>query len=250
MSRRNSLTLPSGIRKLDQLVEPNGLGQRLHQPRIAMARNRFSNLDPAKQESILQAAGDEFAKKGYEAASINRIILRSGMSKGSVYYYFEDKADLFATVMERGTKRLLAEIGWPALEVLGADEFWDALMELTHRSVELVQRDDWWIKMGRAFHRLRHEAGGAGGGAIQRLTEMGRGMWRTIIQRGQDLGVVRTDLPLDLLVEITMGADEGGDRWMMEHWDHLSPEDLRKIVDARVDLLRDMLDKKNEGWDR
>jgi AcrR family transcriptional regulator len=213
-----------------------------------MVRNRFENLDPTKQEAILQAAGEEFAKKGFQGASINRIILKSGMSKGSVYYYFEDKADLFVTVIEKGTHRLILEMGLPALEVLGADEFWDALLEITHRSVELVQRDDWWIKMGQAFHRLRLEAGS--GSAVGRLTEMGRGIWRTIITRGQALGVVRTDLPLELLIEITMGADEGGDRWMMEHWKEFTPGSLRKIVDARVDLLRDMLDKENEGWER
>jgi AcrR family transcriptional regulator len=215
-----------------------------------MARNRFENLDPEKQEAILQAAAEEFAERGFEAASINRIILKSGMSKGSVYYYFEDKADLFATVMERGTQRIMSEIGWPALEVLGPDEFWDALLELTHRSVEMVHREEWWIKMARSFHRLRHETTGAGGKAIRRLTELGREMWRAIIERGQTVGVVRTDLPQDLLVEIAMGADEGGDRWMMEHWDDFTPEELRKIVDARVDLLRDMLDKQNEGWER
>ena len=213
-----------------------------------MARHRFENLDPEKQEVILQAAGEEFAERGFEAASINRIIKRSGMSKGSVYYYFEDKADLFATVLERGTQRIMSEVGWPALEVLGADEFWDSLMELTHRSIDLVQRDEWWIKLGRAFHRLRQEV--PGGPAMQRLTEMGKGAWRAMIDRGQTLGVIRTDLPQDLLVAITMGADEGGDRWMMDHWDELTPEDLRKIVDGRVDLLRDMLDKENEGWER
>lgn len=213
-----------------------------------MARSRFDNLDPEKQEAILKAAGDEFAEKGFGAASINRIILMSGMSKGSVYYYFEDKADLFATVLERGTQRMMDETGWPAIEVLGADEFWDALLELSHRSVEFVQRDDWWIKMGRAYHRLSQEKGA--GPAVDRFTELGRNIWRAIIQRGQTLGVIRTDLPLDLLVEITRGADEGGDRWMMEHWEAFDPEDLKKIIDARVDLLRDMLDKENEGWER
>jgi AcrR family transcriptional regulator len=213
-----------------------------------MARNRFDNLDPEKQEAILQAAGEEFAEKGFGAASINRIILRSGMSKGSVYYYFEDKSDLFATVLERGTQRLMAEVGWPALEVLAADEFWDALLELTHRSVAFVQRDDWWIRMARAFHRFRHDAGG--GPALERLQNVGRDWWRAIINRGQVLGVIRTDLPFELLVEIAMGADDGGDRWMMSHWEEFSPDDLLKIVDARVDLLRDMLDKENEGWER
>ena len=213
-----------------------------------MARNRFDNLNPEKQEAILRAAGEEFAAKGFEAASINRIIQESGMSKGSVYYYFEDKGDLFATVVERGTQRIMAEIGWPALEVLGPDEFWDSILELSHRSVEFVQRDDWWIKIGRAYHSIRLEKGSSP--SLVRLRDLGRGMWRAIIQRGQGLGVVRTDLPTELLVEITMGADEGGDRWMMQHWDNFSDEARRKIVDARVDLLRDMLDKENEGWER
>jgi AcrR family transcriptional regulator len=213
-----------------------------------MAKKRFENLAPERQEAILRAAGEEFADKGFEGASINRIILRSGMSKGSVYYYFEDKADLFATTLEQSVQRMMEEIGWFSLEVLGPDEFWDALLELTRRSVDFVRRDDWWIKLTRAFHRLQKEPGQ--NPATQRLLEAGRGWWRSIIQRGQILEVIRTDLPLDLLVEITIGADQGGDAWMMEHWDEFSEGDFKRIVDARVDLLRDMLDKENEGWDR
>jgi AcrR family transcriptional regulator len=211
-----------------------------------MARKRFDNLDPEKQEVLLRAAGEEFATKGFESASINRIIQHSGMSKGSVYYYFEDKADLFATVLERSSKRILEEIGWLSLEVLGPDEFWDALLELTHRSVDFARRDDWWVRLGRTFHRLRHEGGG--GPAMERFQEFGRGWWRSVISRGQILGVIRTDLPRELLVEIAMGADEGGDRWMMDHWDDFSEKELVRIIDGRVDLLRDMLDKHHEGW--
>ncbi|NNM06888.1 MAG: TetR/AcrR family transcriptional regulator [Gemmatimonadetes bacterium] len=213
-----------------------------------MARNRFDNLEPGKQEAILQAAGEEFAEKGFEAASINRIIKRSGMSKGSVYYYFEDKADLFATTLERSIQLIMQEIGWFSLEVLGPDEFWDALLELTRRSVEWARRNEWWVKLGKAYHRLQQEPGAEG--AMGRMAEVGRGLWTSIILRGQVLGVIRTDLPLDLLVETVMGADQGGDRWMADHWDDFSEKELMKIVDARVDLLRDMLDKENEGWDR
>ena len=213
-----------------------------------MARNRFDNLEPEKQEAILKAAGEEFAEKGYDGASINRIILRSGMSKGSVYYYFEDKADLFATTLQRSTQRIIEEIGWFSLEVLGPEEFWDALLELSHRTVDWARRNDWWIRLGKAFHRLQQEAGG--GSAGERLKDFGSGWWKAIILRGQALGVIRTDLPLDLLVEIVVGADQGGDRWMVEHWDEFSEMEISKIIDARVDLLRDMLDKENEGWDR
>jgi AcrR family transcriptional regulator len=213
-----------------------------------VARNRFENLEPEKQEAILRAAGEEFAERGFDAASINRIIERSGMSKGAVYYYFDDKADLFATVMERSTQRIIEEIGWFSLEVLGPDEFWEAILELTRRTVAFVQRDDWWIRIGRSFHRIRTDPRATE--AATRLADFGRAWWESIIHRGQVLGVIRTDLPLELLVEITMGADMGGDHWMMEHWDDFSDEEMKKIVDARVDLLRDMLDKEKEGWDR
>jgi AcrR family transcriptional regulator len=214
-----------------------------------MVRNRFDNLDEIKREAILRAAAEEFANKGFDGASINRIIQRSGMSKGSVYYYFEDKSDLFATVVEVASERILHEAGWPALEVVGPDEFWEACLELTRRSVEFVRRDEWWIRIARSFPRLSHEAGVSP--ALERIREMGRGWWRAIVSRGQVLGVIRTDLPLDLLVEIVMGADEGGDRWMMERWEELDRDgSLDAIVDARVDLLRDMLAKENEGWER
>lgn len=213
-----------------------------------MARNRFDNLEAEKQEAILRAAGEEFAEKGFESASINRIIQRSGMSKGSVYYYFEDKADLFATTLERSFQRIVDEIGWFSLEVLGADEFWDALLELTHRSVDWAQRNDWWMKLGRAYHRIQQEPGAEA--VTGRLNEVGKGLWKSIIERGQALALIRNDLPLDLLVEIVMGADQGGDRWMIDHWDEFSEVDMKKIVDARVDLIRDMLDKENEGWER
>ena len=213
-----------------------------------MARNRFKNLEAEKQEAILRAAGEEFAEKGFGSASINRIIQESGMSKGSVYYYFEDKADLFATTVERSFQRIVEEIGWFSLEVLGPDEFWEALLELTHRTVAWAQRNDWWMKLGRAYHRIQQEPGA--GVAAGRLSEIGKEWWRSIIERGQALGVIRNDLPLDLLVAIVMGADQGGDRWMIDHWAEFNEADIKKIVDARVDLLRDMLDKENEGWNR
>ncbi len=84
-----------------------------------MARSRFDKLEPKKQEAILTAAAAEFAERGFGAASLNRIIKRARTSKGSLYYYFNDKADLFATVVERALTRVLQEVDWP-----GVDQPW------------------------------------------------------------------------------------------------------------------------------
>ncbi len=213
-----------------------------------MARHRFNRLEPEKREAILQAAGEEFAEKGFEAASINRIIERSGMSKGSVYYYFEDKADLLATAVEHSIRRILEDVGWFSVEVLGPDEFWDGVLELTHRSVDSMRRNEWWTKLAMATSRLQHEPGIEA--VASRIRDVGREWWGAMIDRGQQIGVVRTDLPRDLLVEIVLSADQAGDRWMIEHWGDFSEEEVRGLVDGLVDLLRDMLAKENEGWER
>lgn len=68
-----------------------------------MARPRFQHLDRATREKILETAATRFAAKGFDGTSLNGLIEDLGISKGSFYYYFDDKADLFITVADRAT---------------------------------------------------------------------------------------------------------------------------------------------------
>ena len=49
---------------------------------------------------IIQAAREEFAENGYDGARTDRIAVRTGMSKGVLYHYFNSKDDLFVAVLE------------------------------------------------------------------------------------------------------------------------------------------------------
>jgi len=60
----------------------------------------FHNLPPAKQERIIVAALEEFADKGYQQASLNTMVARSGISKGSLYQYFRDKKGIFLYIFQ------------------------------------------------------------------------------------------------------------------------------------------------------
>lgn len=57
-----------------------------------------------RREELLEAAMDEFAAKSYEEASLNNIIKNAGISKGTFYYHFRDKEDLYLNIL-----RLLAD---------------------------------------------------------------------------------------------------------------------------------------------
>jgi TetR/AcrR family transcriptional regulator len=60
----------------------------------------FRGLDGRKQQRILSAALTEFAEEGYSGASVNTIVKRIGISKGSLFNYFFDKRGLFHFVFE------------------------------------------------------------------------------------------------------------------------------------------------------
>ena len=213
-----------------------------------MVRTRFDKLPPERQEAILAAAAEEFAARGYEAASLNRIIERAGSNKGSFYYYFDDKADLLRTAVERAAARAMAEVEFPSLQDLTAETFWARVREVALSSLPMIERDSWYMRLMRAFYRLREEPAALEATSV--VLEGSRGLVVAFVRRGQELGVVRRDLPVDLLVEIYMAADQAGDRWMMRHWDEFSEAQKREVFAARLDLARDMLDAKHTGWER
>ncbi len=213
-----------------------------------MARTRFSRLPPAKQEAILAAAAHEFAERGYEAASLNRILERAASNKGSFYYYFDDKADLLRTAVERAVTRAMAEVEFPAMAELTAETFWPRVRETALASLPQLETDSWYMRLMRAFYRLRDEP--AALEATSAVLEESRGLVVAFVERGRELGVVRTDLPPDLLVEIYMAADQAGDRWMMRHWEGFSEAEKREVLEARLDLVRDMLDAEHTRWQR
>jgi len=59
----------------------------------------FAN-DFEHKNALFQSALREFENAGYEAASINKILLRAGMSKGQFYYHFQNKEALYLALLE------------------------------------------------------------------------------------------------------------------------------------------------------
>ncbi len=64
-------------------------------------RKTFQNLSKEKQERITRIAVEEFAYKGFEGASINSMVGRMKIAKGSIFQYFGDKKGLFLFVFNR-----------------------------------------------------------------------------------------------------------------------------------------------------
>ncbi|MGB9839645.1 TetR/AcrR family transcriptional regulator [Thermovenabulum sp.] len=72
-----------------------------------MPKSTFFNLPEDKRQKIIEAAVDEFSEHPYKEASVNRIVEKAGIAKGSFYQYFEDKKDLYKYIIEISAQQKL-----------------------------------------------------------------------------------------------------------------------------------------------
>lgn len=58
-------------------------------------------IDSAKRRQIIDGARQVFLAQGFDAASMGEIAKAAGVSKGTLYVYFENKEQLFAALVKR-----------------------------------------------------------------------------------------------------------------------------------------------------
>src|SRR5215813_2289388 len=56
--------------------------------------------DGAKRRQIIEGARAVFLAQGFDAASMNDIARKAGVSKGTLYVYFRNKEELFEAITE------------------------------------------------------------------------------------------------------------------------------------------------------
>ena len=61
----------------------------------------FNNLNSEKRKRLIDAATIEFITNKFEKVSINKIIAKAKISRGSFYQYFQDKEDLYIYLLEQ-----------------------------------------------------------------------------------------------------------------------------------------------------
>ncbi|MEV8509163.1 TetR/AcrR family transcriptional regulator [Actinoplanes sp. NPDC051475] len=63
-----------------------------------------------REQLILDAAAEEFARKGYARGSTAEVAARAGITKPLIYEYFQSKDGLYLTCVDRAGARLVAAV--------------------------------------------------------------------------------------------------------------------------------------------
>ena len=200
-----------------------------------MVRPRFAKLPQTQQDAILRAALDEFAAHGFHDASLNRVIEVAGISKGSMYYYFDGKEDLYAHVARAELERLFVALGPVAIPTeADPDAFWATLQNYYLRLMTSLAASPQLAAL------LRGWLAASGNAALrQAQQEMERAVvpWmEQVLAAGQGLGAVRTDLPSGLLITIVTGMGQAMDTWMLTQ--QPADTELPGLISALVGMIR------------
>ena len=145
---------------------------------------RWRRLPEERPRQLLDAALHVFADKGIAAAKLDEIATRAGVSKGTIYLYFQSKADLFKEVVRQCLvpriaegERVAGSTGtaqeqlrryllhhWSCFDTAGSDGWVRLVVSELHRYPELAAfyRDELIVVSNRAL-----------GGIIARGVERG-----------------------------------------------------------------------------
>jgi AcrR family transcriptional regulator len=162
----------------------------------------------ARWDAILEAAAEEFASRGFASVRLEDVAARVGLLKGSLYYYFDAKEDLFYAVIERShleTLRLLREDS--TSPDLPAGIRLRAFIERWMCNPRRLK--PWPAGFEHDYHHLRETQ-------RRRIYELRGeivGVLQSIIDDGIRTGEFNKDFAPQILANITLQMLVGTDRW-------------------------------------
>jgi AcrR family transcriptional regulator len=203
-----------------------------------MVRPRFARLSAEQQRAILDAALDEFAVHGFHDASLNRVIEAAGISKGSMYYYFDGKEDLYVSLARIGLEQLFADAGpFPVPTAGDPEEFWATIEGYYVRLMTNLANAPELAALLRGWAAVSASAGFRQ--ADGELTQAVLPWLQQTVAAGQRIGAVRTDLPTALLIGVVSGMGQAMDSWLLAQ--DAADLDLPELIGVLTDLLRRVL---------
>ncbi len=158
-----------------------------------MPRDTFNRISEEKRERVLRQAAWLFAEKGFAQADMAALASRAGVSKGSLYDYFDNKEALYLHVcrdgLQRSRKAVYGEI----------NPEWDLYRQVKHifrRGAAFAQSHPEYVAL-----YLNFASAGMGHFAEQLSLEVERytaSHLKKLIRDGIDKGLIRPDIDVNL----------------------------------------------------
>ena len=197
--------------------------------------------DPERtRELLLQAAFQEIYRSGFRSADLDAILAAAGVTKGALYYHFDNKEALGYAVVDEVIANSVQQKWVQPLR--NAQNPIDVLVRIVQS--ESLRRED--VRRGCPLLNLSQEMSGLDEGFRRRTAKL-FGDWHDAIAdallEGQKRGIVRSEINAYETATFLIAAYEGyvvlaknsqdartmqcGQRWVRDHLESLRPRRSR-----------------------
>jgi len=178
-----------------------------------------------KQETrsrILEAGYRVFARRGYEAATVEEITVECGIAKGALYGHFASKEDLFRTILVEHVRRRAAETAARLEPDLALRE---SVVCIIEASWSTCRTDPIWSPLFMEFWALasRQEWGRA---AFAALFDHCSAALARFLSGAKRQGLVRSDLDVQAAARLMLAVNDGLVLQWQTQPDKVDPEEF------------------------
>lgn len=170
-------------------------------------RRQATSRNPERtRELLLQAAFQEIYRSGFRSADLDAILAAAGVTKGALYYHFDNKEALGYAVVDEVVASNLHQ-KW-VLPLRNAKNPIDVLVRIVRS--ESLRRED--VQRGCPLLNLSQEMSGIDEGFRRRTAKVFKDWHDAIakaLREGQKRGVVRNDLDANETATFLIAAYEG-----------------------------------------
>jgi len=172
-----------------------------------LVKRRLRDPD-ATRDKLLSAAFEEIYRRGFQAASLDTILARAGVTKGALYHHFPDKAALGYAVVDEVVKGLLLK-RWGVLAPVTGDPVSALQQVLRARAAGLTSRE---VELGCPLNNLAQEMSPLDQRfrkAVSATFDIWTQSVAKALKRGQAEGTVRRDLDARKVAGFVVASIEG-----------------------------------------
>ncbi len=185
----------------------------------------------ARRAELLNAAIAVIAQEGFAEASLRKVAERAGYSTGAVTYYFANREEMMAAVIESQFDKFDAMLA--ASNRGDKVDIRDALKRWLDSFGSSVEGE--WVATFQLLSMARNEP------ALAAVCRQRYARYRTVftamIAKGQRQGTIRKDIPAEFLAD---QINAMGDGWMMFfpiEPERFRPARVKALLDATMALI-------------
>lgn len=200
-----------------------------------MPKDTFFNLPDDKRSLICDVAVEEFAGYSYDQASVNRIVSKAGIAKGSFYQYFEDKQDLYFYVLQViGEKKL--EYMSPVMRNPDQHDIFTLLREIYLSGIQFAANHPDYAEIGKKLienknSRIYNEV-------VDENLPAANDIFEALLARAVERGEIRADIDVKMFAYMISSMTAMVSSYYVEYVAGDFDEGMMDTVDRFLDFLK------------